>query len=228
MRTLCIDIGGTGIKAIVVDLDGQSLTEHARLATPQPAIPEAIFTVIEELLKGQGEFDRISLGFPGVIREGVVRTAPHLDPSWHDVDLKAELERRYGKPAHVANDAYIQGLAVVEGKGFEVVLTLGTGLGCGLYIDGKGASIEIGHHPFGKKGLAYEDLVGEAARKAAGNGKWKKRVQKVIAQIDTTFNYRKLYLGGGNAARLNKKHLPDNVELVDNIAGLLGGIRLWT
>jgi polyphosphate glucokinase len=168
MRTLCIDIGGTGIKSIVLDEEGQPITDRVRLLTPKPATPEAIFLIIEELARAHGEFDRISLGFPGVVKEGVVKTAPHLDPSWAGVDLKSELERRFERPARVVNDAVIHGLGVIEGQGFEVVITLGTGLGCGIYIDGKAAHIELGHHPI-DGGETYEHLVGEAARKAAGN-----------------------------------------------------------
>jgi polyphosphate glucokinase len=226
MRTLCIDIGGTGIKSLILDEEGQPITDRVRRLTPKPATPEAVFLVIDELRRAHGEFDRVSLGFPGVIKEGVVKSAPHLDPSWFGVDLKSELERRVERPARVANDALIHGLGVIEGQGFEVVITLGTGLGCGIYIDGKAAQLELGHHPIGKR-KTYEHLIGEAARKAAGNARWNKRVRKVIQQIEATFNYRKLYIGGGNARRLDREQLPEDVVVIDNIAGLLGGIRLW-
>lgn len=226
MRTLCIDIGGTGIKAMVLGPDGQSLTERSRVATPQPATPEAIFEVLDAMGKSQGEFDRISVGFPGVVKEGVVKTAPHLDPSWAGVDLKGALEQRFQRPARVANDALIQGLGVIEGRGFEMVITLGTGLGCGLYTDGHPISVELGHHPIGDH-KTYEDLVGEAARKEVGNKRWRKRVHKVIKLIDRIFNYQRLYIGGGNARLLDQKDMPENVVLVDNVSGLIGGLRLW-
>jgi polyphosphate glucokinase len=226
MRTLSIDIGGTGIKAITLDLAGEALTERTRIETPSPATPDAVLAVIDELVKTQNEFDRVSIGFPGVVKEGVIKTAPNLDPSWADFALARDIERRLGKPARVLNDAAVQGLGVVEGLGFEVVITLGTGLGCAVYIDGKAAGLELAHHPF-HKGETYEERLGNAARKAAGNKRWNKQVRRAITQLDALFNYRKLYIGGGNTKHLETDDLPVNVAIVDNLAGLLGGIRLW-
>src|SRR5262245_11367671 len=151
MRTLCIDIGGTGIKAIVLDGSGAPLTDRARLETPQPAEPDAVLGTIDQLVKGLGDFDRVSVGFPGVVMEGTTKTAPNLGAQWAGFPLSGEIEKRTGKPVRVANDAGIQGLGVVEGKGFEMVITLGTGMGCGVYIDGHFASLELAHHPFKKR-----------------------------------------------------------------------------
>ena len=226
MRTLSIDIGGSGIKAIVLDPAGAPITERARLDTPSPATPDAVLATIEELIKSQGEFDRVSIGFPGVIQEGVTKVAPNLDPSWAGFPLAATITERTGKPVRVANDAAIQGLGVIEGKGFEVVITLGTGLGCCVYVDGHFGHLELAHHPFRKR-KTYEQRVGNAARKAAGNKRWNGRVREVIEQIERLFNYRKLYVGGGNVKHLVREGLPANVQVVDNVAGLLGGIRLW-
>lgn len=228
MRTLCIDIGGSGIKAIVLDAAGAPLTERMRLETPQPAVPEAVLGVIEQLVRGQGEFDRVSVGFPGVVMEGVTKTAPNLDPSWAGFALADEIQKRTSKPVRAANDAGIQGLGVIEGRGVEMVLTLGTGMGCGLYVDGRYVpNLELAHHPF-KKRDSYEDRVDNAARKKHGNKRWNERVREVIAQVEPIFNYRKLYLGGGNAKHVEKEGLPSNVVIVDNVAGLLGGIKLWS
>jgi polyphosphate glucokinase len=227
MRTLCIDIGGTGIKAIVLDAEGNSITERSRIETPQPATPEAILAVIEELARRQGEFDRISVGFPGVVVEGTTRTAPNLDRSWASFALARTIEERLQKPARAANDAGIQGLGVIEGRGVEVVLTLGTGMGFGLYVDGRYVpNVELAHHPLAK-GKTYEERVSNAARKKIGNERWNRRVRRVIATLEPVFNYRRLYIGGGNAKHLLKEGLPETVTLVDNVAGLLGGIRLW-
>jgi polyphosphate glucokinase len=228
MRTLCIDIGGSGIKAMVLDAEGRPLTERVRLETPQPAVPDAVLSAISEIVKTQGEFDRVSVGFPGVVIDGVAKTAPNLDPAWAGVPIAEEVARRTGKPVRVANDAGIQGLAVIEGRGLEMVLTFGTGMGCGLYIDGRYVpNLELAHHPF-KKGQTYEDRVGEPARKEIGNKRWNKRVREVIAQVEPIFNYRKLYVGGGNAKRVDAEGLPANVAIVDNTAGILGGIKLWS
>jgi polyphosphate glucokinase len=228
MRTLTIDIGGSGIKAIVLDASGNPVTERARIETPQPAEREAVLAVIEQLIAGQGDFDRVSIGFPGVVMDGVTMTAPNLDPSWAGFPLAETIAKKTGKPVRVANDAGIQGLGVIEGQGLEMVLTLGTGLGCGLYIDGRYVpNLELAHHPF-KKGDSYEDRVDNASRKKLGKKKWNRRVREVIEQIEPIFNYRQLYIGGGNAKHLDLEGLPANVKIVDNVAGLLGGIKLWS
>jgi polyphosphate glucokinase len=225
VRTLCIDIGGTGTKAMVVDESGQT-TERRREKTPQPATPEALLPVIARLAEGH-EFDRVSIGFPGVVVDGVTRTAPNLDPSWKDFPLAQAVLERLGKPVKVANDAGVQGLAVVEGKGTEVVVTLGTGMGFGLYIDGRYVpNIELAHHPL-KKGLTYEERVSDEERKRIGEERWKRRVLQAVDQIRHTFNYRVLYLGGGNARLFRPDEVPPDVKLVDNVAGLLGGVKLW-
>jgi len=227
MRTLSIDIGGTGIKALILDVAGAPLTDRARVETPQPALPDAVLAVIDTLARELGAFDRISLGFPGVVRGGVTVTAPHLDPSWAGFPLAERLsERTGGKPVRMLNDAAIQGLGVIEGKGLEAVITLGTGLGCCLYVDGAPWQLELGHHPYRKR-RTYEDYLGNAARKHAGNRKWNRRVREAITTMEALFNYQRLYVGGGNAKHLEREGLPANVTVVDNSAGLLGGIRLW-
>ncbi len=227
MRTLSIDIGGTGIKAITLDREGKALTERVRFETPSPATPDVVLVIIDELVKQQREFDRVSVGFPGVVREGTVKTAPNLDPSWGGFPLALELERRLGKPTRVLNDAAIQGFGLIEGRGFEVVITLGTGVGCSAYLDGRGAGLELAHHPYGRGGKTYEERLGNEARKRAGNKIWNKRVHVAVAQLEALFNCRKLYIGGGNVKHLKPAGLPANVVVGENVAGLLGGIRLW-
>ena len=227
MRTLCIDIGGSGIKAIVVDAKGEPVTERARVDTPRPATPATVLDAIATIVGDLGPFDRISAGFPGVVVDGRTKTAPNLDAGWAGFPLAAELSARFGKPARAANDAGVQGLAVIEGKGTEIVLTLGTGMGFGLYVDGRYVpNIELAHHPF-RKGQTYEERIGDPARKEIGKEKWRERVAEVIALLEPIFNYRVLYLGGGNSRRLDPTTLPANVRVIENVAGLLGGIRLW-
>lgn len=228
MRTLCIDIGGSGIKGFVLDQEGAPVTERTRLPTPQPASPAAVLAAIEEIVRGHGEFDRVSVGFPGVVQEGVTRTAPNLENKlWADIPLGEEIARRLGKPVRVANDADIQGLAVIEGHGLEMLITLGTGMGSALYIQGRLVpNLEFGHHPFEKE-RTYEQRVSNAERKRVGHERWNRRVRRVIAQLEPIFNYRRLYIGGGNARHLEREGLPESVVVIDNLAGLLGGIRLW-
>ncbi len=227
MRTLCVDIGGTGIKGNVYDVAGQALAERVRIETPRPALPDAVVVTVLEVARRLGDFDRIAVGFPGVVEDGVVHTAPNLDGDWASFALAADLSQRLGRPARAANDADVQGLAVIEGRGVEMVLTLGTGMGSGLYVDGRCVwNLELAHHTFDGK-ESYEDRVDDRARKHIGNKKWRRRVRAVVDQIQPIFNPRRLYLGGGNAARLDPAELPGNVTLVDNKAGTLGGLKLW-
>jgi polyphosphate glucokinase len=224
--TLAIDIGGTGLKAAVLDPEGSPLNERVRIETPRPATPQAVLEALGKLIEQQPAFERISVGFPGVVADGIVRTAPNLDEGWADYPLASELSRITGRAVRVANDADVQGLGVIEGHGVEMVVTLGTGLGSGLYIDGRLVpNLELAHHPF-RNGDTYEEQLGVRALEKVGKNKWNKRVRRMIRQLEPIFNYRVLYIGGGNAKKI-KGELPPNVKVIDNVAGILGGIRLW-
>src|SRR5688572_28486077 len=115
--TLAIDIGGTGIKTLVLDKNGQAIGERLKEDTPQPATPSAVFGVLAKMITQAGSFDRVSVGFPGVVRKGIVETAPNLSPSWHDVDIQKHIAQMTHKPARAANDADVQGLGNIKGKG---------------------------------------------------------------------------------------------------------------
>ena len=224
--TLSVDVGGTGIKCMVLDAKGDPTCERVRLKTPRPAKPAAIVRTIVALAKKMPQFDRVSVGFPGVVVDGVVRTAPNLDGDWDGVQLAKDLEKALKRPVRVANDADVQGLGVVEGKGVEMVLTLGTGVGSALFLNGKLIpNLELGHHPF-KGRRTYEDYIGKEAFERVGRRRWSRRVRNVVEGIFPIWNCRKLYLGGGNAQEIRVK-LPDNVEVISNVEGILGGIRLW-
>jgi polyphosphate glucokinase len=225
MKTLSIDIGGSKVKLLVLDEQGKQVTERSRLETPRPAVPEAILKVIAELVKSQGEYDRVSVGFPGVVRNGVVFTAPNLDPKWEKFDLAKALTKLLGKPARVANDADVQGYGIVSGKGVEMVITLGTGVGSSLFLNGKAIHLELGHHPF-RDDETYEEQLGNSALEDVGEKRWNKRVAKMVELLDQIFIYDTLYIGGGNAKKITIA-LPKNVALANNEAGLTGGIALW-
>ncbi len=227
MRTLCIDIGGSGLKAIVLDVEGHPLGERVRVDTPRPATPDAVLAALDALVPTLGEFDRVSVGFPGVVIDGVVRSAPNLDPAWTDIPLATRLTERTGRPVRAINDAGVQGLGVIRGTGVELVITLGTGMGFALFTEGHYVpNIEMAHH-VSRGRRTYEDRVGNPARERVGDKRWRRRVAKIVAQLEPVFNYRALYIGGGNAKYLRPEQLPGNVQLVDNVAGLLGGIKLW-
>ncbi|HLQ36100.1 MAG TPA: ROK family protein [Chloroflexota bacterium] len=226
-RTLCIDIGGTGLKMEVVGPDGQPITERGLVPTPHPALPEAVLQALSGLMAGQGAFDRISVGFPGVVVNGVTMTAPNLDPGWRGFDLAAALEKIAGKPARVCNDADVQGYGVIDGHGVEMVLTLGTGLGSAVYVDGRLLpNLELGHAPF-KDGLTYEEYVSDATLKRIGEDEWRKRVRELVESLEPIWNWRVVYLGGGNSRLLHPEELPASARIAPNSAGLTGGIALW-
>jgi polyphosphate glucokinase len=228
-RTLAVDIGGTGLKALVLDARGKAITERARVETPRPATPRAILRALGKLVASLGPFDRISVGFPGVVRAGMTHTAHNLHPAWVGFDLAGTLHKQLGKPARVLNDAGVQGHGVVRGKGLEMVLTLGTGLGCALFNEGRYVpNLELAHHPF-RKGMTYEQYIGARALEEVGKKKWNKRVVRALEQIDPIWNPDRIYLGGGNAKHLtlDRLDLPGHIEVTANVAGLLGGIALW-
>jgi polyphosphate glucokinase len=228
LTTLSLDIGGTGIKMLALDQAGRPTTERQRMLTPHPARPAAVLEVVRRMLAVGPKFDRVSVGFPGVVTDGVVQTAANLGTDfWKGFDLQAAIQRLSGKPTRVINDADLQGHGVIEGRGVELVLTFGTGLGSALFVDGHLVpNLELGHQPF-KKGKTYEERVSDAELKHIGKRHWVRRVQEALEQINLVFNPRLLHLGGGNANHL-KDDLPSNARLFTNVEGMTGGIRLWT
>jgi len=226
-KTLTIDIGGTGIKTLVLDAEGVAITPRQRELTPQPAAPAAVLALIERMLKDLPAYDRVAVGFPGVVLDGICKTAPNLGPDlWRGVPLEKELAALLGRPVRVINDADLQGYGVIEGSGVELVLTLGTGLGTALFVDGRLVpNLELGHHPF-RKGQTYEESVSDAELEQIGKSRWSRRVLLALEQLGPIFNYRLVHVGGGNAQKF-KEVWPENVRLFQNATALRGGVRLW-
>ncbi|HEX4620454.1 MAG TPA: ROK family protein, partial [Myxococcaceae bacterium] len=210
-RTLAFDIGGTGLKASVLDARGTMVAKRVRVPTPYPCPPSVLLDSLASLAAQLPEFDRIAAGFPGMVRRGRVLSAPHfitrkgpgtqVDPKlvrlWAKFDLASALAKRLGKPAKVANDADIQGAAVAKGKGLELVVTLGTGVGTALFDEGLlMPHLELAHHPL-HKGGTYNERLGEAARKKVGTRRWSKRVHKAIETLRALTFFDHCYLGGG-------------------------------
>lgn len=226
-RTLAVDVGGTGIKVLVLDESGHPLGERCRALTPRPAVPAAVIESISQLAAGH-QYDRVAVGFPGVVRQGITITAPNLDPEWHGFHFASALAQALGKPVRVANDADVQGFGAICGEGLEMVLTLGTGMGSALFVDGiLVPNLELAHHPFAE-GRTYEQWLGQSSLDRLGQETWLEWLDKAIEQIRNTFNFDVLYLGGGNARILDPEKMPADVRIVPNVAGLLGGIALWT
>ena len=227
-RTLAIDIGGSGIKAALLDNHGNMIGDRQRVPTPpKPVAPGALVHAIDEAASPLGGFERVSVGFPGYVRDGRVLTAPNLGSEvLAGFDLQSELARHWGKPVRVLNDADVQGFGAIKGQGVEMVLTLGTGAGTAIFRDGEiMPHLELAHHPV-SGGKTYDEYIGNAARQKKGRKVWSKRVAKVIEILRVVVRFDHLYLGGGNAKDITFR-LPPDVTIVPNTDGLTGGIRLW-
>ncbi|MDE3183255.1 MAG: ROK family protein [Bacteroidota bacterium] len=226
-KILCIDIGGSHIKATIVNYQGEFLHNYEREKTPSPPSPENLVKLILEMASRFQEYDKVTAGFPGFIKKGVVKTAPKLgNDLWKDYDLKNELQTNLKKPTLVINDADLQGLSIAEGKGVEMLITLGTGFGSAIMSDGiLTPHLEISQHPITKR-KNYNDYLGQASLDKVGKKKWNKRLKRVIGILSVVFNYDRLYISGGNA-KLIDFELDDNIIIADNREGIKGGMVLW-
>ncbi|MBO0735202.1 MAG: ROK family protein [Alphaproteobacteria bacterium] len=227
-RTLAIDIGGTGIKAALLDEAGAMIGKRRRTPTPRrPVTPELLVRAIDQVVKPLGTFDRISVGFPGYVRGGRILTAPNLGTrTLTGFDLQSVLAKHFGKPARVLNDADVQGFGAIRGQGVEMMLTLGTGAGTAIFCDGEVIPhLELAHHPVSAN-KTYDEYIGNAARKEKGKKAWNKRVARVVEILREVVRFDHLYLGGGNAKDITFR-LPADISIVSNIDGLTGGIHLW-
>lgn len=227
-RTLAFDIGGTGLKAALLDAAGEMIVPRAHLPTPHPCPPAVLLDSLAALIRDFPPFERISAGFPGAVRHGMVLTAPNLGApeAWHRFPLAEALAERFGRPARVLNDAEVQGLGVIRGKGLEVILTLGTGAGIGIFLDGAvSPHIELSQHPLHKK-YTYDTYLGNTALEKVGVKHWNRRLRRTIDVLARVTLFDALYLGGGNAHHV-RGELPPHVTCVPNEAGLTGGIALW-
>jgi polyphosphate glucokinase len=238
--TLAFDIGGTGLKAAVLDVSGSLVGERVRTVTTYPLPPDKMVAELVALASSLSGYERISAGFPGYVRAGRVLSAPHfvtksgpettvlpeLVRAWDRFDLAGALDAALGKPTRLANDADLQGSAVVTGIGVELVITLGTGVGSAVFENGVLAPhLELAHHPL-RRDQTYNEYIGDAARKKVGLKRWNKRVEKTISTLRALLFFDHLWIGGGNSTKVTLD-LPGDVTLVDNSAGLRGGIALW-
>ena len=239
-HTLAIDVGGTGLKATVLDAEGKPEHDRVRVPTTYPCPPEKLVSDLATLVEPLPAFDRVSVGFPGVVRAGLVITAPAFigltglgdepDPDlvhrWDHFDLAAALATRLSKPCRVANDADVQGAGAISGVGLELIVTLGTGVGTSVFSNGRLAlHLELAHHPVSGD-ETYNAYLGDAAYREEGKKKWNKRVAKAVVILDGLIVPDAILLGGGNAKHVTAD-LGPKVRLINNDAGLLGGIRLW-
>ncbi len=244
-RTLAVDCGGSGIKASVLDSAGTMHVPPVRVPTPYPLPPERLVATIADLAARLPRAGRATVGMPGMIRHGVVVATPHyvtragprtavlpdLAAAWSGRDFAADLTSGLGYPVIVLNDAEVHGAGVVAGSGVELVLTLGTGLGSALFDGGRLAPhLELSHAPV-RRGTTYDGWLGEHERRLVGDGAWSRRVGRAVEGLRPVVRWDRLYLGGGNARRIRPTVLAalgDDVVVVPNSAGIVGGVRAWT
>ncbi|PZO45093.1 MAG: chromosome partitioning protein ParA [Pseudanabaena frigida] len=230
LSTLAIDVGASSIKAIILQDNGISTSTRSHIPTPHPASPDIIISALVDLIAAQDEYDRISIGFPSVVENGVTRGAINLHPDWDGFPLAQVLQSKLGKPIRIANDADVQGCGAIIGQGVELAITLGTGFGSSLFLNGKLLpNLEIGQHIFCDR-ETYEDRLGQNALDRIGVEVWNIRLLEAILTLYKLFNYDRLYIGGGNSRLVSidlPQNLADKVKIVSNDLGLIGGLALW-
>jgi polyphosphate glucokinase len=224
--TLGIDIGGTNLKAAVLDAEGQFLSDRILEPTPRPATPRALMDAIGTMVVGLPAFHRASIGFPGVVRSGVVVTAPNLGTAqWSGMDLAARLANKLNVPVRMLNDAAMHGLGVAKGPGLECVITLGTGVGCAVFRSGRFLlHLELGQLARGN--VSYDGFIGQAAMVGVGLTEWNQRVHETVETVISLTSCETLYIGGGNSRHLAEPY-PVRSRIVGNRAGLGGAVRMW-
>ncbi len=226
-KILSIDIGGTYIKATILNADGELQNGFQSIDTPLLPGKDKLLSVLKNIASRFPEYDKVSVGFPGYVKDGIVFTAPSLAPKkWGGINLRKILQDEFNCPVQVVNDADMQGLGIAGGKGLEMVITLGTGLGSALLLNGiLLPHLELSQHPFATN-IIYDKYIGIKALKKEGIVKWNKRVQKILLVLKPVFNYDHLYIGGGNSGKINFP-LDKNISIVSNEDGIKGGAKLW-
>ncbi len=244
LLTLCIDCGGGGIKGSVVDSFGNLVAPARRTQTPYPLPPGLLVDVIEEHARNLPVASRVTVGMPGMIRHGVVIATPHyitkdgprskvlpdLEHQWKNFDMRQAVSRELSLPTIVLNDAEVAGAGVATGKGLEMIITLGTGLGNAVFDNERLAPHVELSQGFVRWGLTYDSYIGEHERLRLGDAHWSRRVRRVVDGLRPMYMWDRLYLGGGNSKRITASHLEklgDDVVVVPNDAGIFGGVRVW-
>ena len=235
-RAIGVDIGGTGIKGAVVDMQaGAMATERVRILTPNPATPDRVVEVVVELLDQIGEPGPVGVTMPSVVVDGVIHTAANIDQEWLGVDADALFQNATGRPIGVVNDADAAGIAEVrfgagrDRKGVVVLVTLGTGIGSAVFVDGVLVpNTELGHLPL--HGADAEDWAAESIREEDDLSwkTWSHRVEKYLTLVDRLLWPQLIILGGGVSKKSDKflPHIKVRTEVVaaqlHNDAGIVG------
>jgi len=245
-RAIGIDIGGTGVKGGVADLErGELVSPRVRRPTPQPSTPEAVIAVVEvvvkELMDGGWATPAMpaGCGVPGVVKHGQLKTAANIDQGWVNAPVEQLLADRLARPVAVGNDADVAGMAelffgAARGQtGTVLMLTLGTGIGSALFVDGRLVpNTEFGHLQF--HGKDAEKLLSATARERRGLSwkRWAKDFNQYLAQVELYFGPDLIILGGGGSKVYAKyvSYLTTTAPIVTarllNSAGIVGAALL--
>jgi polyphosphate glucokinase len=237
MEILGIDVGGTGIKGAIVDVNtGKLTTERHRIPTPKPATPEAIANTIQEIVDHFNWKGKVGCGFPALLRHGKCLMVGNLHKSLKNVQLDALFQLKIGNEFSIINDADAAGLAEIyfgagKGKmGLVAMFTLGTGIGSGLFLDGKLIpSSELGHI-FYKNGKIFEKYAADSARKRdnLSRKEWGKRLHEYFSHIKLILSPDLIIIGGGASKKLDKfvqyikVDIPIVAAVAENNAGIIG------
>ena len=243
--TLSIDCGGLFLKSCVLDESGTMHSKPNRIETPYPFSPDRFVETIAEIASSLPTSYRATVGMPGMIRNGVVVATPHyittrgprtrIDPelqeAWNGFDVQSAISTKLGIPTLVLNDAEVHGAGIITGTGYEVVITLGTGLGFAIFYGGKLAPhFELSHATV-RRGTTYDTWIGEQERRRLGNIFWSRRIRQLVEELRPVFKWDRLYIGGGNARLIRPidlERIGDDVVIVPNTAGVAGGVRAWS
>jgi polyphosphate glucokinase len=236
-EVLGIDVGGTGIKAALVDVEsGTLLSDRHRVETPRPATPDSMASAVKQLLS---EFDydgTVGCCFPTIVVDGHARSVSNLDPAWRDVQIDETFKRATGLPFYVINDADAAAVAEMQlgaGKdlgGLVITVTIGTGLGSGMYYNGQLIpNLELGHMA-GKDGEPFEAYASNRARKTEELSwlEWGARFDAFLKRVDRVCSPDHFIIGGGTSKRFDRFQdamtgsTPIHVAKFLNNAGIIG------
>ena len=239
-QVLGIDIGGSGVKGAPVDVDtGELLLERIRIDTPEPATPDAVGDVVCSLVEAFDWTGQVGCTFPGVVQSGVIKSAANVDGTWIDVDAAALFEQRCGLKFHIVNDADAAGIAEVNHgaavgvSGVVVLVTLGTGIGSALFIDGTLVpNTEFGHIML--DGVVAESVAASRWRKREDLSweEWAHRVSRYLRRLEFLLSPDLFIIGGGVSRRHDRffPYLDTRVPVVpaglQNSAGIIGAASL--
>lgn len=242
--TVCVDVGATSLKAALVDHRGELLGDRVKLRTTWPMTPSRLVEEVARLVVRLPHADRLALGFPGPVLDGVVQNGANLEraggpgtprtaalaDAWRGFELQRRLAATFELDARVANDADVAALACTTGKGLELTVTLGSGFGTGLTLDGDlQPHVECSQLRWSRR-ETFDDVLGEHARKRDGEPRWRTRVVGALRLLHETFAFDHLHLCGGNAPRVRRDELGD-LEAVTTVhgsrQGLLGAVLLY-